>query len=126
MYKFWGEVFVIIVFLFLCTQSEDEDREERRQRMKAYAKRHRMDPSDFGDEFIRDHDERDRSRFKSRHEHFLNDAMRHDGRHDDGSGRDIHQRHKDLLAHREQVCKYVYIFTYNLPSHVEYRISYCL
>jgi hypothetical protein len=31
----------------------------------------------------------------------MNDAMQQDGRHDDG--RDIHDRHKDLLAHRHQV-----------------------
>lgn len=66
--------------------------------MKAYAQKHRMDPADFADEFISE-DRKKRSR--DRHEHFMNDALRHDGRHDDG--RDIHDRHKDLLKHREQV-----------------------
>jgi hypothetical protein len=74
---------------------EDMDRDERRQRMKEFAKKHRME--DFGDEFIKE----DRmKRHRDRHEQYMNDAMRQDGRHDDG--RDIHDRHKDLLTHREQ------------------------
>ena len=71
--------------------------------MKAYAKKHRMHPSDFDEEFERDGDLSGRMRHKHSHEHFMNDA-RHDARHDDRGGKDIHERHKDLLAHRHQVC----------------------
>jgi hypothetical protein len=84
-------------------ESEDEDRDERKERMKAHAKKHRMNPPHF-DEVLGVVDGGwgggARARHKHRHEQFMNDAMRQDGRHDDG--RDIHDRHKDLLTHRHQ------------------------
>ena len=65
--------------------------------MKDYARKHRMDPFDLDEDLGEDA----RMRHKQRYKHYMKDAMRYDSRHDDS--RDIHERHKDLLTHREQV-----------------------
>lgn len=80
-----------------------------------------MDPDDFGDEFMK---EDRKKRYRDRHEQYMHDAMRQDGRHDDG--RDIHDRHKDLLTHREQAsslhCVYV-IFIHRCANSCEWVVQ---
>lgn len=77
-------------------ESDYMSRKERRKSMKEYARKHRMDAFDFDESLAED----EKMRYKERYKHYMKDAMRHDGRYDDV--RDIHDRHKDLLTHREQ------------------------